>query len=130
VIDRLRQWWLLLLKHTLNPLTSRAARAGGGPFALVRHVGRKSGRPYETPIIVAEVPGGFVAELTYGEHVDWYRNVVAAGRCELVVGGVPHEIVAIEPFPTDAGRRAFPFPARIALTLLRRHSFRFLRAAP
>lgn len=55
-----------VLKHTLNRLTSRVARGKGGPFALVKHVGRKSGRPYETPIIVQPISGGFVIELTYG----------------------------------------------------------------
>lgn len=118
-----------LVKNTLNRLTARLARAGVGPFSLVRHVGRKSGRVYETPIIVARVPGGFVAELTYGEGVDWYRNIVAAGGCRILVGGVPHRIVAIEPYPMDDGRRAFGFPARLVLRLLRREEFRLLRCA-
>ncbi|MDQ1551731.1 MAG: hypothetical protein QOD50_1153, partial [Actinomycetota bacterium] len=44
--------WGTILKHTLNPLTLRAARRGRGPFSIVTSVGRKSGRIYETPIIV------------------------------------------------------------------------------
>ena len=51
-----RQRFLLVLKHTLNRVTSRLARAGRGPFSLVRHVGRSSGRTYDTPVILAEVP--------------------------------------------------------------------------
>lgn len=39
------------------------------------------------PIIVAGVPEGFIAELTYGEEVNWYRNIVAAGGCELLIEG-------------------------------------------
>jgi hypothetical protein len=72
------------------------------------------------------VPEGFVAELTYGEAVDWYRNVVAGGG-ELLVGGVTYPITLVEPYPTDAGRRAFGFPARYLLALLRRREFRLLR---
>lgn len=125
----MRRAFLRLLARTLNPLTARAARSGRGPFSLVRHVGRKSGAVYETPIIVARVPEGFIAELTYGEHVDWYRNVVAAGGCELLVDGVEHRVVGIEPYPADAGRRAFPPPARLVLRLLRRREFRLLRTA-
>lgn len=125
----MRRRFLRLLSKTLNRWTARAARAGRGPFSLVRHVGRRSGRVYETPIIVASVPDGFVAELTYGEDVDWYRNIVAAGGSELVVGGVPHRVVAIEPCPVAAGRRAFPPPARLVLRLLRRREFRLLRTA-
>jgi hypothetical protein len=33
-----------LLNNTLNRATSLAARSGHGPFSLIRHVGRKSGR--------------------------------------------------------------------------------------
>lgn len=123
----MRRRWLWLLKNTLNRLTTRLARSGAGPFSLVRHVGRKSGKIYETPIIVARVPEGFVAELTYGDQVNWYRNVVAAGRCEVLVGGKPYQVVAIEPYPVDAGRAAFGYPARAVLQILRRKEFRLLR---
>lgn len=126
----MRRRFLWLLKNTLNRWTTRRARSGRGPFSLVRHVGRKSGTIYETPIIVAAVPQGFVAELTYGEDVNWYRNIVAAGGCELLVRGVTHRVVAIEPYPADAGRRAFGFPARLVLRLLRRNEFRLLRTTP
>jgi deazaflavin-dependent oxidoreductase (nitroreductase family) len=123
----MRRRFLWLITNTLNRWTARLARAGRGPFSLVRHVGRKSGKPYETPIIVAPAEGGFIAELTYGENVDWYRNVVAAGGCELVVRGRPHRVVGVEPYPAEAGRRAFGVSARWVLKVLRRHEFRLLR---
>lgn len=125
----MRRVYLWLLKNTLNRVTTRLARAGAGPFSLVRHVGRRSGTQYETPIIVAAVPEGFVAELTYGENVSWYRNIVAAGGCRILVRGRPHQVVAIEPYPAEAGRAAFGFPARLVLRLLRRREFRLLRTA-
>jgi deazaflavin-dependent oxidoreductase (nitroreductase family) len=124
---RMRRAWLWFIKRTLNRVTARVARTPGGPFSLVRHVGRRSGRTFETPIIVARVPEGFVCELTYGDRVDWYRNIVAAGGCELVVDGAVHRVVAIEPYPTEAGRRAFGAAAELVLRLLRRHEFRLLR---
>ena len=46
----MKRAWLQLIDATLNRVTSRAARRGG-PFVLVRTVGRTSGRAYETPII-------------------------------------------------------------------------------
>jgi len=116
------------LKNTLNRLTTRAAKAGRGPFSLVRHVGRKSGTVYETPIIVAPVPEGFIAELTYGEDVNWYRNIVAAGGCDLMVAGVTHRVTSIEPYPREAGLRAFGPLRGLLLKLLRRKHFRLLRA--
>lgn len=124
-----RARFLWLLKNTLNRPTVRLARAGRGPFSLVRHVGRRTGRTYETPLILATVPGGFVAELTYGPEVQWYRNVTAAGRCVVVVGGVEHDVEGIEPYPVEAGRAAFGVPASLVLRLLRRRDFRFLREA-
>jgi hypothetical protein len=45
---RIRTRFFWLLKNTLNRVTSRMARAGHGPFSLIRHVGPKSGRTYET----------------------------------------------------------------------------------
>lgn len=127
---RLKRAWLTTIKHTLNPLTLRMARRGVGPFSLVRHVGRRSGAAYETPLVVARVPDGFIAELTYGTGVNWYRNVVAAGRCEILWRGREYQVDRIEPYPTDAGLRAFgPARSRV-LRLLRRHEFRFLHEAP
>ena len=124
---RARRTWFWVLRHTLNPVVLGLARAGRGPFSLVRHVGRRTGRAYETPLLLARVREGFVAELTYGEDVDWYRNVVAAGGGGLLVGGVSYRIASVEGYPTEAGRRAFGFPARYVLALLRRREFRLLR---
>jgi hypothetical protein len=120
--------FLWLLSHTLNPVALRAARSGRG-FALVRHQGRKSGRTYETPPILAPVGDGFVAELTYGTDVAWCRNVMAARHCRVVFKGVEYEIDGIEPYPAEMGRRAFGFPGTLILRLLRRQEFRFLRIA-
>ena len=78
-MHRIRRAWLWFLKHTLNRLTTRLAASGRGPFALVRHVGRRTGMRYSTPLLLAPAAGGYVAELTYGDEADWYQNVVAAG---------------------------------------------------
>jgi deazaflavin-dependent oxidoreductase (nitroreductase family) len=115
------------LKHTLNRLTLRMARRGVGPFSLVRHVGRKSGKTYETPHIIQPTAGGFMIELTYGDKVDWYRNVVAAGGCVLRYRGSDHTVTAIEPVDTATGLAAFSPLQRRLLTVLRRsHFVRFL----
>ena len=57
-------------------------------LALVVHRGRKSGRRYETPVMVFRNGDRFLIALTYGgEHTEWVKNVVAAGGCELRTGG-------------------------------------------
>ncbi len=58
--------------------------AGRAPmFAIVEHVGRRSGKAYSTPLSVftAEVDGrpGVAALLAYGPECDWLKNLKAAG---------------------------------------------------
>ena len=124
---QLRHGWLIVLKYTLNPLTRRLARSSFGPFSIVRHVGRRSGKRYETPIIVAPVNDGFVIELTYGPDVDWHKNVVAAGGCTLVWHGKEYVIDRIKPVDPQTGRAAFSPPQRFILRLLRRKHFEKLK---
>ncbi|HEU0182611.1 MAG TPA: nitroreductase family deazaflavin-dependent oxidoreductase [Agromyces mariniharenae] len=126
-MGRIKQAWLTTIKHTFNPLTLRMARRGIGPFSLIRHVGRRSGATFETPLILARVPDGFVAELTYGAGVNWYRNVVAASHAVVVWHGREYSIDRIGPCPTEDGLRAFGPPASWLLRMLRRHEFRMLR---
>jgi hypothetical protein len=49
--QQLRNGLLIVLKYSLNPLTRRLAHSSFGPFSIVRHVGRRSGKRYETPIL-------------------------------------------------------------------------------
>ena len=125
----MRSGWLTVMKHTINPVAIRAARRGSGPFSLVEHVGRRSGQHYETPIIVAPVDAGFVAELTYGPKVAWYQNAQAAGGCVLRYHGRPFVIDAISELDAAAGLRAYGTPRSWVLRLLRRRDFLLLHVA-
>jgi deazaflavin-dependent oxidoreductase (nitroreductase family) len=96
------------------------------PLAMVHHVGRKSGRPYRTPVVALRSRDGFVIPMTYGRDVDWARNIVRARGCELerlgrrtrlrnprVVGlnaAEPHLPVVARPF-----FRAASFPGFVLL---------------
>ena len=104
-------------KRVVNPLVMRFAGSAGSPFAVIRHVGRRSGRVYATPLLLAPVAGGFVIELTYGFAVDWYRNVVAAGHCTILWHGREYSCDEIEPIDAETGLQAFPailrFPLRV-----------------
>ena len=57
------------------------------PLAVVHHVGRKSGRAYRSPVVAFRTRAGAVIPMTYGRDVDWARNVLHAGGCELAQGG-------------------------------------------
>jgi deazaflavin-dependent oxidoreductase (nitroreductase family) len=49
----------------------------------LRHVGRRSGKRYEIPIMVWRMKDGFVIVLTYGPNTDWLRNLQAAEQGSL-----------------------------------------------
>jgi len=121
--------FLRFLNATLNKLTRRMARAGVGPFSLVVSVGRTSGKIYETPVILARTPDAFIAELTYGPQVNWYRNIVAAGECDVIVKRRRYRIDRIEVCSADDGLRAFGGAQALLLRVLHRHEFRRLHIA-
>ena len=73
-IDRQRK----LVKRFVNPFLRHLAYSSVGPFAVLHHVGRKSGKIFETPVLVWPVEDGFIVALTYGSQVDWLRNLQAA----------------------------------------------------
>ncbi len=71
-------------KYVLNPLLLRGAGGRRSPFVILRHVGRRSGRIYRTPLLVVPVEDSFIIVLTYGPGTDWYRNLLAAGWAQVL----------------------------------------------
>jgi deazaflavin-dependent oxidoreductase (nitroreductase family) len=96
-------------KYVTNRLLRGFANLSLGPFAIIHHVGRRSGKPYETVIWVWPLGEGFVIALTYGPEVDWYRNMLAAGGGTVVW----HKRVYVvgKPEPIDAKTALPAFPA-------------------
>jgi deazaflavin-dependent oxidoreductase (nitroreductase family) len=97
-------------------------------FGVVVHVGRISGRHYETPVNVFGRDDGFVIALTYGTQSDWVRNVLAAGGCELVTRGRRYRLAEPE-IVHDESRRAASRLARPILRLIGAADFMRLRYA-
>ena len=54
---------------------------------MIQHTGRKSGRPYQTPVDIVPTRTGFLIGLPYGTQADWLRNVLAAGSATVVTNG-------------------------------------------
>jgi deazaflavin-dependent oxidoreductase (nitroreductase family) len=50
------------------------------PLAIAHHVGRKSGRRYQTPVLAFSTDDGFVTPLPYGTDTDWCLNWIEAGK--------------------------------------------------
>lgn len=70
-----------------NPRAMETAGQPGAMTAVIRHVGRTSGAPYETPIGTFATDDGFVVALPYGTTPDWLKNVLAAGSAVIVRAG-------------------------------------------
>ena len=73
-------------RHVTNPI-QRMWAGWLPPFAIVEHVGRRSGRPYRTPVnafyaIVDGAPG-LAIPLAYGPDRDWLKNMRAAGGAQV-----------------------------------------------
>jgi deazaflavin-dependent oxidoreductase (nitroreductase family) len=78
--------------RAMKPVILRRAGAAGSPTAVVEHVGRTSGRQYETPVVATKIEDGYAIALPYGPNTDWLKNVLAAGRVTLRHGGAAHEL--------------------------------------
>ena len=75
---QLPQWLARFNRHFTNPI--QRMWAGWAPtFGILEHVGRKSGKPYRTPLTVFPTDDGVAILLTYGPNRDWLKNVEAAG---------------------------------------------------
>jgi deazaflavin-dependent oxidoreductase (nitroreductase family) len=91
-------------RDVLNPLMLRRAGRGHWYAAVVHHVGRTSGRAYSTPVLAEPAGGRLYLPLPYGTHVDWCRNVLAAGGC--VVERQGERLAAVKPVLVPAAEAA------------------------
>jgi len=80
------------LTQVTRPLAMRKAGAVGSNTSFIRHVGRTSGRTYETPIVAVEHNDEFLIALPYAQRTDWMKNVLADGRATIVTHGHTYEV--------------------------------------
>ena len=93
------------LTKVLNPVMRKlAGRRHVMMAAQIRHVGRRSGRPYVTPAGARLTGDTFVIPLTFGNTSDWSRNVRAAGGCEIRLDGTDYR--AVQPELADRDQAA------------------------
>lgn len=94
-------------RRLVNPRQLRSAGTPGAYAGIVRHVGRESGRQYETPVVPLPTSDGFVVLLPYGTRADWVRNVLAAGSATIVHEGETFEVAEPEVIPVEEANREF-----------------------
>lgn len=87
--------------HRPGPIARRVLRAParlydwnagwllGDRFLRLTHIGRRSGRPYQTMLEVigtGSAPGEVIVVAGLGRAADWYRNVQARPAVEVAIG--------------------------------------------
>ena len=98
--------------HILAPLAARLPW-----FGILTHIGRKTHRPYRTPVNVFRRGDRYTFALTYGVAADWVKNVLAAGGCTLETRGQTVRLTSPR-LVHDERRRAVPAPVRVVLRLI------------
>ena len=94
-------------------------------WGVVHHEGRKSGRPYATPVVVRRTADGFVIPMPFGDATNWASNVIAAGGATIRWAGADHRVTDPRVIGSGRGRaRVRPDPA---VLLPRLGISRFLR---
>lgn len=81
-----------LQRAVINPRQLRSAGKPGAYASIIRHVGRTSGRAYETPVGVVPTDDGFLIGLVYGSGTNWLRNVLARGSATIVHEGQTYAV--------------------------------------
>lgn len=72
------------------------------PWAMVEHVGRKSGKQYSIPVLAWVSHDRVSIPLVYGTESDWVRNVLAAGSFTMVRGGKRLKVAGARVLPPDS----------------------------
>ena len=83
-----------------NPHQMKTAGTPGAYASVIRHVGRTTGRSYETPLVPFPTDDGFVIALPYGPGTDWLKNVMASGSATIVHEGNTYQVDQPELVPT------------------------------
>ncbi|HEY4387095.1 MAG TPA: nitroreductase family deazaflavin-dependent oxidoreductase [Ktedonobacteraceae bacterium] len=105
-------------RDILNRLALRSAGTRRSRLAVVRHMGRRSGKLYETPLLAVPLGDDLVIALTYWPKVDWYRNLQAMGQGMLLCGGKIYTIGKTERIDQARALPAFSPLQQFMLRLL------------
>ena len=114
LLNRMR----FLNKRIFNRVTLKFAGSAYSPISIIRHSGRRSGTTYATPIIVEPMGDTFLFALPYGSKVDWYRNILAAGRGTVLWHGKEYPVENPQPLRVGTGLHTFPIVLRLIVRIV------------
>ncbi len=106
-------------RRFVNPAQMKTAGTPGAYAGVIRHVGRRTGHLYETPVGPFPTDDGFVIALPYGTSSSWVKNVLAAGSATLVTEGQTYEVDRPEVVPLGDVTASLPSKEQRNLRLFR-----------
>ena len=98
------------------------------PIVLIEHIGRKTGKIYQLPIMAQKHNDGFMFALTYGTGVDWYKNVLASGSAKIIANGTRYELSEPVTVNKKEGQDAFLPPKSNILRVIDIQDFFYMKA--
>ena len=122
------------MRRANERMTAWASRVP--PFAVIHHVGRRSGRAYRTPVVALasreSVDSASVAgsPLPWGADVDWCRNILAAGSYELTRRGRRYRVDEVRLVDADEAARLLGLGARLTSLTFRPKQWAVGRLSP
>jgi deazaflavin-dependent oxidoreductase (nitroreductase family) len=109
-----------------NNMTRDISGTERSSWGLLTHVGRRSGRTYQTSLGTCTYRDGFLLPLGYGTHTNWYRNLMAAGAGTLTWKGTTYQLERPELISGSDPMHAWRLRDRILLHLAGMHDFVWL----
>ena len=100
-------------RGAVNTMTLRLV--GHAAFADLEHVGRRSGVLRHTPVRAFRTRDTVVVGLNFGRQSDWFKNIQAAGTCQMRLGRQQLTLGAPALVPAEQGARNMPWLFRAAL---------------
>src|SRR6266536_6024816 len=92
----------VLSQHTWGSVNKMALRfVGRAALADLEHVGRRSGLVRHTPVRAFRRGDKVVVGINFGRESDWVKNILAAGRCRMRLGGEQLELGAPRVVPVE-----------------------------
>ena len=96
-------------------------------YAVVHHVGRRSGRPYAAPVVAQPTEDGFIVLLPYGTEADCVRNLLAAGRGTIRRSRIEYPVAEPKVVDRAAALPAFRAESRLVIRLFGIERFLWLK---